>query len=108
MKNFVQAGSTLTIPAPHAVASGDVVLAGNIIGIANGAAASGADVDVTTTGVFTLLKVGADAFTLGAPVYWNSTTKLATTTASGNTEIGTAVAVAVAGAATLRVRIKSF
>jgi len=45
---------------------------------------------------------------LGAPVYWNSTTKLATTTASGNTEIGTAVAVAVAGAATLRVRIKSF
>ena len=55
MKNFVQAGSTLTIPAPHAVASGDVVLAGNIIGIANGAAASGADVDVTTTGVVTLL-----------------------------------------------------
>ncbi|MGV8987123.1 MAG: capsid cement protein [Cypionkella sp.] len=53
MKNFVQAGSALTIPA--AVASGDVDLMGNIIGIANAtAAASGADLDVTTTGVFTL------------------------------------------------------
>ncbi|SEM87051.1 Predicted phage recombinase, RecA/RadA family [Gemmobacter aquatilis] len=108
MKNFVQAGSALTIPAPYAVASGEVVLAGNIIGIANGAAASGADVDVTTTGVFALPKVGADAFTLGAPVYFNTTTKLATTTASGNTEIGTAVAAAVAGSATVRVRLKAF
>ncbi len=108
MRNFVQAGSTLTIPAPYAVASGEVVLAGNIIGIATSGATSGADVDVTTTGVFTLPKVGADAFTLGATVYFNSTSKLATTTASGNTEIGTAVAAAVAGSATLRVRLKAF
>ena len=108
MKNFVQAGSALTIPAPAAVASGDVVLVGNIIGIANGAAASGADLDVTTTGVFTVPKVSGDAFTLGATVYFNTTSKLATTTASGNTSVGTAVAAAGVGVALVEVRLKSF
>lgn len=108
MKNFVQAGSALTIPAPANVASGDVVLVGNIIGIANGAAATGADLDLTTTGVFALPKVAGDAFALGVPVYFNSTSKLATATASGNTEIGTAVAAAGVGSATVKVRLKSF
>lgn len=108
MKNFVQAGSALTIPAPAAVTSGDVVLVGNIIGIANGAAASGADLDVTTTGVFTLPKVAVDAFAIGATVYFDTATKLATATASGNTAIGTAVAAAGVGAASAKVRLKSF
>lgn len=108
MRNFVQAGSNLTIPAPYAVAAGDVVLAGNIIGVANGAAALAADVDVTTTGVFALPKVGADAFALGATVYWDSAAKLTTSTSSGNTAIGTAVAAAGAGGATVKVRLKAF
>lgn len=108
MKNFVQAGSALTIPAPANVASGDVVIVGNIIGIANAAAASGADLDVTTTGVFNLPKVSGDVFAVGATVYFNTATKLATTTASGNTAIGTAVAAAGVGAALVKVRLKSF
>ena len=108
MKNFVQAGSALTIPAPAAVASGDVVVVGNIIGIANAAAASGADLDVTTTGVFSLPKVSGDVFTLGATVYWDATAKLASTTASANTAIGTAVAASGVGAAVVKVRLKSF
>lgn len=108
MKNFVQAGSALTIPAPATVASGDVVIVGNIIGIANAAAASGADLDVTTTGVFILPKVAIDAFAVGATVYFDTATKLATATASGNPAIGTAVAAAGADAASVKVRLKSF
>ena len=108
MKNFVQAGSALTIPAPAAVASGEVVIVGNIIGIANAAAAFGADLDVTTTGVFSLPKVSGDVFAVGATVYFNTATKLATTTASSNTAIGTAVAAAGVGAALVKVRLKSF
>lgn len=108
MKNFLQAGSNLTTPAPAALSSGEVVLVGNIIGIANGAAASGADVDVTTTGVFELAKVGANSFAVGATVYYDATAKLATSTASGNTAIGTAVAAAGSGSATVKVRLKSF
>lgn len=108
MRNFVQAGDTLTIPAPAAVASGEVVIAGDIKGIAAGAAALGEAVDVVTTGVFDLAKVGANAFTLGAKVYWDATAKLATSTSSGNTLIGVAVADAGASTAAVRVRLSGF
>ena len=108
MKNYVQPGDTLTIPAPATVAAGGVVIAGNVKGIAAGDAESGDSVDVVTRGVFTLPKVGADAFTLGAPVYWDSGDGLATTTSSGNTAIGVAVAAAGASIASVNVRLSGF
>jgi predicted RecA/RadA family phage recombinase len=108
MKNFVQAGSNLTFPAPVAVASGDVVIVGEIKGIAAGAAAIGADVDVVVTGVFDLPKTAANAFALGAAVHWNATTGLATSTASGNTKLGVATEAALADTATVRVRLSGF
>ena len=107
-KNFIQAGDTLTIPAPAAVTSGGVVIAGNIAGIAQGDAASGEPVDVKTSGVWELPKVGADIATLGVAIYWNSTSKLATVTASGNTKIGVAVEAAGAGVASIKVRLSGF
>ncbi len=107
-KNFIQTGDTITIPAPAAVESGGVVIAGSIAGIAQGDAESGASVDVSTSGVLELPKVGADIATLGVAIYWNSTSKLATVTASGNTKIGVAVEAAGAGTATLKVRLSGF
>ena len=107
-KNFIQAGDTLTIPAPAAVTSGGVVIAGAIIGVAQGDAASGASVDVKTSGVWELPKVGADVATLGVAIYWNSTSKLATVTASGNTKIGVAVEAAAASTGTVKVRLSGF
>lgn len=106
--NYVQPGSTITIPAPADLASGDVVIAGGIIGIAAGNAAAGESVDVLTGGVFDLAKVGANNFTLGATVYWDSTAGLCTTTSSGNTKIGIAVAVAGASTASVKVRLSGF
>lgn len=108
MKSFKQAGSNLTIPAPAAVSSDDVVIAGNIVGIAAGAAGAGDLVDVVVTGVFELPKVAANAFTLGAVVYWNATSKLATSTASGNTKLGVAIEAAPADTASVRVRLSGF
>lgn len=107
-KNWIQPGDTITIPAPAAVASGEPVIAGDIIGIAAGAAASGQPVDVNTSGVWDLSKVSANAFALGAKVYWDATAKLATSTASGNTLIGVAVAAAGASTAAVRVRLSGF
>lgn len=107
-RNFIQPGDTVTIPAPAAVTSGGVVIAGNIAGIAQGDAASGEPVDVKTSGVWQLPKVGADIATLGVAIYWNSTTKLATVTASGNTKIGVAVEAAGAGVASIKVRLSGF
>ena len=83
MRNFVQSGDTLTIPAPAAVLSGEPVIAGAIVGIASGDAASGEPVDVATVGVFTLPKIAANGFVLGAKAYWDAAAKLATSTASG-------------------------
>lgn len=108
MLNFVQPGDTLTIPAPAAIVSGAVVIAGKIVGIAAGTAESGKPVDVATVGVFELPKVGADAFTLGADVYWDAEDDLATVTSSGNTRLGVAVAAAGAGVASVNVRLTGF
>lgn len=105
MKNFVQRGETITIPAPGAVASGDVVIVGEIHGIAAGDAADGTPCDVVTVGCFTLPKIAANSFTLGAPVYWDGTNKLATSVASGNTRIGTAIEAAAASTATVVVKL---
>lgn len=103
--NYVQPGDTLTIPAPADVVSGGVVIAGEIIGIAQGDALTGAPVDVALSDVWELAKVGANNFTLGASVYWDDTANLATTTASGNTKIGVAVATGGASTATVKVRL---
>lgn len=105
MKNYVQKGENLTLPAPYDVASGGGVKSGLIFGVAAGDALSGADVDLVTVGVFTLPKVSTDVFAVGAAVYWNDTTKLVTTTTSGNTKIGVAVTAAPNPSGSVNVRL---
>lgn len=94
MKNFVQPGVNLTIPAPADVASGDVVIVGSILGIAAETVLSGGDVDVVTEGVFTLPKVSALAISIGDVLYFDAATKLVNKTSSGNMKIGIAVTAA--------------
>ena len=98
MKNYVQPGTTITLTAPYAVTSGDGLLVGSIFGVAAGDAASGATVEAALTGVLDLTKVGSQAWTVGAKVYWDDTNKRCTTVATDNTLIGVAVE-AVAGGA---------
>jgi predicted RecA/RadA family phage recombinase len=80
------------------VTSGDGLLVGSIFGVAAGDAASGATVEAALTGVFDLTKIGSQAWTVGAKVYWDDTNKRCTTVATDNTLIGVAVE-AVAGGA---------
>lgn len=105
MKNYVQKGENLTLPAPYAVSSGDGALIGNIFGVAAGDAAEGAEVDLVTVGVFTLPKVSTDTIAVGAAVYWDDDAKLITTTATDNTKIGVSVATAVNPSGTTDVRL---
>lgn len=105
MRNHVQRGETLTIPAPAAVLSGGVVVAGSIIGVANGDAASGAPVDVDVVGVFTLPKVSALAIAVGDVVYWDNTNKVVTKTATGNSKLGYATTAAANPSAAVNVRL---
>ena len=103
--NFIQDGDVLTLAAPAALSSGDPVLVGSIFGIAITDAESGADVAIATTGVWSLPKVSAQAWTLGAPIYWAAGAGNATTVSTANTFIGYATAVAVNPSATGLVKL---
>lgn len=101
-KNYVQPGDVLTIPAPANTLSGEVVIVGDIRGIAENNAAESGVLDVRTRGVFDLPKA-AVAIGLGAKVYYVASSKLVTTTASGNTLIGVAVTAASVSDSSVRV-----
>ena len=108
MRNYIQKGDNVTIPAPIAVASGDVLVIGDLHGVVAGDAAEDEPCDLVTVGVFSLPKVGANSFAVGDKVYWDATNKLATSVATDNTHIGTAVRVAVGGSAAVEVRLAAF
>lgn len=99
MKNYIQPGNVMTIPAPTGgVVSGAPVISGSLVGIADATAAEGENVAVSTEGVFELAKAASQAWTLGAKIYWSAANSNCTTTASGNTLIGIAAAAADAAA----------
>lgn len=106
-RNLIQPGDVLTIPAPATVASGGVVVAGAIIGVAARDAASGAPVDVETRGVFKLPKVSANVITLGEVVYFDTGAKLVTEDddEGANPRLGVAVAAAGNGVGYVNVKL---
>ncbi|MFD0933866.1 DUF2190 family protein [Methylobacterium trifolii] len=108
MKNFVQDGNVMTVPAPYSVASGGGVLVGSLFGVAAYAAAQGAPVEIVTGGVFDLPKVGGDTPAIGGKLYWNDATKTVSTTAAGNTLIGVAATAALGNAVAARIRLNGF
>ena len=106
MRNFVQPGDTVTVPAPSGgVTSGDGVLVGSLFGVAAYSAAEGGEVEITTVGVFDLKKAAGATFTIGAKAYYDATAKAVSATASGNKLIGAALRDANSSAPTARVRL---
>lgn len=106
MKNYVSSGATLTITATAAISSGDGVLAGSIFGVAAGDIANGADGIINLSGVYDLPKVGSQAWTVGAKVYWDAANARCTTAATGNTLIGVAVLAVGSGAGETTGRVR--
>ncbi len=105
MRNHVQPGRTLTLPAPSDVKSGEGVIVGSIFGVANGDALTGEPVDLDVEGVFDLPKVSALAIAIGDKVYWVAADKAVSKTASGNTLIGVATTAAANPSASVNVRL---
>jgi len=103
MKNFIAPGDMITVTAPATVASGDVVVVGKLAGVAATDAASGAPVEIKTSGVFDVAKTSEQAWIVGAAIYHDGTA--ATTTVSTNVPIGHAVAIAANPSAVGRVRL---
>jgi predicted RecA/RadA family phage recombinase len=107
MKNFVQEGNTITVTAPAAITSGQLVVVGSINGVAAFDAASGADVEVTVEGVFELPKVTTDVVVQGDKLYWDSgQLKLTKTAGTGSKPlVGAATAAAGNGVTTVNCRL---
>lgn len=107
MKNFVQDGDTVTLTAPYARTAGQGALIGNLFGVAVSDVANGVEGEFATTGVFDITKVGSQAWaTVGAAVYWDNTNKRLTTSASGNTLVGSIMKTVGNGAAETTGRIR--
>lgn len=105
MKTFVQPGHVLTVAAPADTNSGDFAVVGSIFGIATSKALSGSDLELAIGGVYDAQpKVAAQAWTQGAPIYWDSTAKNFTTTVASNLKVGVAALPAANPSATGRIR----
>jgi predicted RecA/RadA family phage recombinase len=101
MKNYIQDGDLITVTAPSAVASGDFVQVGRIRGIAVTSASSGAQVELKTTGVFSIPKAGTEEFaSVGLPVYCvlSGNGVKTVTTASGTSNVLVGINLATSGA----------
>jgi predicted RecA/RadA family phage recombinase len=108
MRNFVQPGKTITVPAPYNIESGWVVLLGDLVGVAAGDAQTGQPLDLTLEGVFSLPKASADVITAGAMVGWDSANSQVTTVESEQDAlIGHAVQAAGSGVGLINVRLSN-
>lgn len=106
MKSFIQPGDSVAFPAPRAVVAGEGFLVGSQFAVAMHDAANGATVEGSCKGVYSLAKVSAQAWTVGALIYWDNTAFNCTTTVGANTLIGTAVAAAINPSPTGQVRLR--
>ncbi len=103
MKNFIQAGDTITVVSPGVVRSGDGVLIQNTFGIAAYDANLGDSLELVVEGVFTLPKA-AGAISQGTKVFWDDVAKNVNPVA-GNLIIGVVTADVFAVDFTANVRL---
>ena len=109
MKNFVQPGENVTVPAPADTASGDLVLLGAMFGVAVHNAGAGEPVTVKTGGIFDLPAIVAEDWGAGVKLYRHAAADAnqgkVTGEAAGNVAIGIAMLAKPATFATARVRL---
>jgi len=108
-KNYVQEGDVIDYvnASGSTITSGTAVLIGARLGVALADIANGATGSVQVEGVFTVPKLGTDVVAAGALLYWDNTNKRLTTTASGNTLSGFAVAAAGSGVTAVNIKINA-
>lgn len=105
---FVQEGKTLdyTNTTSSAIAAGDVVVMGSVVGVAGCDIPVSATGTVHVTGVFEILKADSVAFTVGQKAYWDATNEVMTTTSTSNTEAGYAAYEAKAASTTVCIKLR--
>jgi predicted RecA/RadA family phage recombinase len=105
VKNFIQKGAILTLAAPYQRNSGQGAKVGSLFGVATATVANGVNGEFATKGVYSLDKTSAQAWTVGAPIYWDDTNKVCTSVSTSNLFIGHAVEAAANPSSTGKVRL---
>jgi len=105
---FVQDGKSIDYTPVAAVAAGDVVVLGNIVGVAKLDIAASKLGALAIEGVFDVAKAtgSSSAITAGSKVYWDAVSEVATTTAGSNKCMGYAIKDAGDDDATVRVKLE--
>ena len=104
---FVQKGDSVDYTPSSDVAAGEVVVQGELVGVAERAIPANTGGALAVTGVRDFAKATgtSTAISAGANCYWDNTNKRATTTSSGNKLIGKSVKAAADADATVRIRM---
>ena len=106
MKNHIQKGDVITVPAPAGgIVSGEGAIIGNIFGIAAYAAAVGDPLELATVGIYQLPKATAAVLTVGARVAWDNTAKNINVPGTGRFPVGIATETAENGITSVAVRL---
>ena len=107
MATFRHDGAAVDYTPDAAVTAGDVVVQGELVGVAKSDIAASALGALAVEGVFDFAKDtgSASAITAGSLCYWDAGNEVATTTASTHKLIGKAVEAAAAADATVRIKL---
>lgn len=87
------------------IAAGDVVVQGDLVGVAKREIKANQPGALAVDGVFDFAKNTGVAYTVGTILYWDDTANVVTTTATGNKVIGKVARAAVSTDTTVRVRV---
>lgn len=96
----IQDGDVVDYTATTTIANGDIIPLTDRVGVALSDAVLGDNISLDLEGVYEMGATVADAIAFGAVVYFDATTRLVTTVATGNVKAGiatTAKAAKVAG-----------
>jgi predicted RecA/RadA family phage recombinase len=102
---FIQEGHYIDHTPAGALASGDVVVQGDLVGVTLRPLAAGETGSLAVDGVFDFNKNTGVAYTVGTILYWDDTNNVVTTTAAGNKAIGKVVRAAASADTTVRIRV---
>lgn len=104
---FIHDGASIDYTPGSAVTAGDVIVQGDLVGVAKRDIAANTLGALAVEGVFDFPKattVGS-AISAGTTVYWDATAGEATATSAGNKLLGKTVRAAVDADGTVRVRL---
>lgn len=102
---FVQEGAAIDYTPGADVAAGDVIVQGDLVGVARLDIKSGVLGALAVAGVFDFAKATNVAYTVGTILYWDDTNNIVTATATGNKQVGKVVRAAATTDPTVRVRL---